>query len=331
MTLLRYTKCYTWGDYNIEIENLMTQKSKPNIEHIKNYLLQLQDNICQQLQAEENQTKFHEDLWERPEGGGGRTRVIENGNVLEKAGVNFSHVFGSQLPTSITQQMPELKGCTFQALGISIVIHPRNPFAPTTHFNVRFFCAEKPNSNPTWWFGGGFDLTPYYGFVEDCQHWQSIAKQACDPFGADIYAKFKADCDNYFFLKHRNEPRGIGGLFFDYLNEWDFDTCFALMRSVGDHFMLAYQPILTRRKNLLYGEQERDFQNYRRGRYVEFNLIYDRGTLFGLQTGGRTESILMSLPPIVTWRYDWQPQPDSKEAELYEKFLIAKDWLSINK
>jgi len=247
--------------------------------------------------------------------------------VFEKAGINFSHVHGGQLPASATAQRPELAGRSFEALGVSLVIHPRNPYIPTSHANVRFFIAQKENAAPVWWFGGGFDLTPYYGFEEDAIHWHQTAKQACDPFGANTYPRYKKWCDDYFYLKHRAEPRGIGGLFFDDLNEPDFENSFAFMRSVGDHYIPAYTPIVEKRKDHPYSEKERDFQLYQHERYVEFNLVYDRGTLFGLQTGGRTESILMSLPPVVKWRYDWQPESGSPEAELYEKFLKPGDWI----
>ena len=247
--------------------------------------------------------------------------------MFEKAGINFSHVHGGQLPASATAQRPELAGRSFEALGVSLVIHPRNPYIPTSHANVRFFIAQKENAAPVWWFGGGFDLTPYYGFEEDAVHWHQTARQACDPFGTDTYPRYKKWCDDYFYLKHRAEPRGIGGLFFDDLNEPDFENSFAFMRSVGDHYIPAYTPIVEKRRDHPYGERERDFQLYRRGRYVEFNLVYDRGTLFGLQTGGRTESILMSLPPVVKWRYDWQPEAGSPEAELYDKFLKPGDWI----
>jgi len=298
-----------------------------NTETVKDYLLGLQDSICQGLAAEDGSKEFSEDSWQREGGGGGRSRVLEDGEVFEKAGINFSHVYGDGLPASATAHRPELAGRSFQALGVSLVIHPRNPYVPTSHANVRFFIAEKDGTDPVWWFGGGYDMTPYYGFDEDCEHWHKIAKQACDPFGEDVYARYKKWCDEYFYLKHRDEPRGIGGLFFDDLNEWGFDKSFEFMQSVGNSFLSAYQPIVARRKNSAYGEQERDFQLYRRGRYVEFNLVYDRGTLFGLQTGGRTESILMSLPSLVKWRYNWQPEVGSKEAELYEKYLKAKDWI----
>ena len=293
---------------------------------VKGYLLQLQDSICDALQQEDGES-FREDSWEREEGGGGRSRVLEEGNLFEKAGVNFSHVFGSQLPASATAQRPELAGRSFQAMGVSLVIHPRNPYVPTSHANVRFFVAEKEGEEPIWWFGGGFDLTPYYGNDEDVIHWHSVARDACAPFGDDVYARFKQWCDDYFHLKHRNEPRGVGGLFFDDLNEWDFDTCFALMRSVGDAYVPAYLPIVQRRREMAYGERERNFQLYRRGRYVEFNLVYDRGTIFGLQTGGRTESILMSLPPLVRWQYDWHPEPGSPEAVLYDRYLKPREWV----
>ena len=294
---------------------------------VKNYLLQLQDNICNALADEDDGDGFIEDSWEREAGGGGRSRVMEGGKVFEKAGINFSHVYGPGLPASATAHRPELAGRSFQAMGVSLVIHPHNPYVPTSHANVRFFIAEKEGAAPVWWFGGGFDLTPYYGHEEDVIHWHQTAKQACDPFGADVYARYKKWCDEYFYLKHRNEPRGVGGLFFDDLNEPGFEKSFAFMQSVGDHYIPAYRPIVARRKHDAYGEREREFQLYRRGRYVEFNLVYDRGTLFGLQTGGRTESILMSLPPLVSWRYDWQPEAGTAEAELYEKYLKPKDWL----
>ena len=297
-----------------------------NIDAVKDYLLQLQENICKALQEEDGQA-FREDSWDREEGGGGRSRVLEEGNVFEKAGVNFSHVFGSRLPASATAQRPELAGRSFQAMGVSLVIHPRNPYVPTSHANVRFFVAEKEGEEPIWWFGGGFDLTPYYGNDEDVIHWHSVARDACTPFGEDVYPRFKQWCDDYFFLKHRNEPRGVGGLFFDDLNSWDFDTCFAFMRSVGDAYLPAYLPIVQRRRDMEYGERERNFQLYRRGRYVEFNLVYDRGTILGLQTGGRTESILMSLPPLVRWQYDWQPEPGTPEAVLYARYLKPRDWV----
>lgn len=299
-----------------------------NIDSVQTYLTDLQNRICEAMEEEDGQGKFIQHTWQYEQGGGGISRIMEGAIVFEKAGVNFSHVMGAKLPTSATAQRPELVGRHFQATGISLVIHPRNPYVPTSHANVRFIIAEKENADPVWWFGGGFDLTPYYGFAEDAVHWHSIAKQACDPFGKDVYARYKKWCDEYFYLKHRNEPRGIGGLFFDDLNEWGFKKSFAFMQSIGDHFVPAYRPIVHRRKDTEFGDKERDFQLYRRGRYVEFNLVYDRGTLFGLQTGGRTESILMSLPPLVKWRYDWHPSPNSAEYELYEKFLKPKDWLT---
>lgn len=301
--------------------------SDVSLQAVKDYLLDLQDRICEELAAEDGGGAFREDVWDREQGGGGRSRVMENGTVIEKGGVNFSHVFGSQLPPSATAARPELAGRSFQAMGVSLVIHPKNPYVPTSHANVRFFVAEKEGEPPVWWFGGGFDLTPYYGFEEDVTQWHRTAKAACDPFGDDIYPEFKRWCDDYFHLKHRDEPRGVGGLFFDDLNRFDFDTSFALMRSVGDAYVKAYRPIMARRKDLAYGERERNFQLYRRGRYVEFNLVFDRGTIFGLQSGGRTESILMSLPPLVRWDYDWHPEPGSAEAELYDKFLIQREWL----
>lgn len=297
------------------------------IDVIREYLFTLQNTITEALQEMDSGLTIQEDEWERQEGGGGRSRVLSQGRLFEQAGVNFSHVFGNELPASATAHRPELAGRNFQALGLSLVVHPLNPYIPTTHMNIRFFMAEKESHDPVWWFGGGFDLTPYYGFEEDAKHWHSTAKKLCDEYGEDVYPRYKKWCDDYFYLKHRQEPRGIGGLFFDDLNEWDFDQCFAFLRSVGDAFLPAYLPIVKRRKNHEYGEAQRQFQLYRRGRYVEFNLVYDRGTLFGLQSGGRTESILMSLPPLVRWQYDWHPQPGSAEAELYEKFLQPRDWV----
>jgi coproporphyrinogen III oxidase len=301
----------------------ITQK----IPEIKKYLLDLQNRLCSMLESEEGQQKFFEDNWDHSGGGGGKTRVMADGLVIEKAGVNFSHVMGSSLPPAATAKRPELADSRFQALGVSVVIHPRNPFVPTSHANVRFVIVEKPNGDAHWWFGGGFDLTPYYGFIEDCEYWHKTAKAACDPFGTDAYPRYKKWCDDYFYLKHRNEPRGIGGLFFDDLNEWGFEKSFSFMQSVGEHYGKAYQPILAQRKNTPFGELERDFQCYRRGRYVEFNLLYDRGTLFGLQSGGRTESILMSLPPQVSWKYNWSAAPDAKESELTKTFLIRREWV----
>ena len=294
---------------------------------VKAYLLDLQERICAALAEEDGGGKFIEDSWVRAEGGGGRSRVLTEGAVIEKGGVNFSHVHGTQMPASATAHRPELVGRAFEAMGVSLVIHPHNPYVPTSHANVRFFIAEKDGAEPVWWFGGGYDLTPYYGNEEDCRHWHHTAQQACVPFGEEVYPRFKQWCDDYFFLKHRNEARGIGGLFFDDYNAGGFEQSFALMRAVGDSYLPAYQPIMAQRKNQAYGERERHFQLYRRGRYVEFNLVYDRGTLFGLQTGGRTESILMSLPPLVRWEYNWQPPAGSAEAALYEKFLPARAWI----
>jgi coproporphyrinogen III oxidase len=293
---------------------------------VKAYLTGLQDRIVGRL-SELDGGSFIRDAWERPQGGGGITRLIEGGHLFERGGVGFSHVFGDNLPPSASAARPELAGRSFQAMGVSLVLHPRNPYVPTVHMNVRCFIAEKAGADPVWWFGGGMDLTPYYGFAEDAAHFHRTCRDALSPFGAEYHPKFKQWCDRYFFLKHRNEPRGVGGIFFDDLGKPDFDTCFALTRSVGDHFLPAYAPIVERRRGLAYGERERNFQAYRRGRYVEFNLVFDRGTLFGLQSGGRTESILMSLPPVVHWRYDWQPEPGTPEARLYTEFLVEKDWL----
>lgn len=300
----------------------------PDITAVKDYLLSLQDRLCAALEEADAKGRFIEEDWQRTEGGGGCTRVMSEGAVFEQAGINFSHVFGTALPTSATAHRPELAQRRYQAMGVSLVAHPRNPYVPTSHMNLRFFSAEKDNEAPVWWFGGGFDLTPYYGFEEDAVHWHRTAHETCAPFGADVYPRYKKWCDEYFFLKHRNEPRGIGGLFFDDLNEWGFLRCFEFVQRVGEHYLKAYLPIVQRRRHMPYGEREREFQLYRRGRYVEFNLVYDRGTLFGLQSGGRTESILMSLPPLVRWRYNWQPAPGTPEAELYEKFLRPRDWLS---
>jgi coproporphyrinogen III oxidase len=293
---------------------------------VKDYFVGLQDNIVSNLEKLDGKS-FRRDAWNRPQGGGGISRVIEQGNLFERGGVNFSHVYGQTLPPSASASRPELAGRSFEAMGVSLVLHPHNPYVPTVHMNVRFFLAMKEGDEPVWWFGGGMDLTPYYGFEEDAIHFHTICKQALAPFGGDIHAQFKAWCDRYFFLKHRNEPRGIGGVFFDDLSNPDFDSCYGLTRSVGDHFLEAYLPIVTRRRDQQYGERERDFQAYRRGRYVEFNLVFDRGTLFGLQSGGRTESILMSLPPIVKWRYDWKPEPGSPEARLYDVFLTGRNWV----
>lgn len=301
--------------------------SAPDISAVKNYLLDLQDRICAMLEAEEGEPCFRTDEWARAEGGGGRSRVLENGKVIEKGGVLFSHVHLNSMPASATAHRPELAGCKAQALGVSLVIHPRNPYVPTSHANVRLFIAEKEGQAPIWWFGGGFDLTPYYATDEDCRHWHTVAHDLCAPFGETVYADYKKWCDEYFFLKHRNEPRGIGGLFYDDLNAWGADKCFAFMQAVGNGYIDAYQPIVANRKNTPYGDRERDFQLYRRGRYVEFNLVFDRGTLFGLQSGGRTESILMSLPNLVSWRYDWTPEPGTPESLLYERYLKARDWV----
>ncbi len=301
----------------------------PNIDAVKDYLLSLQDQICNDLEIADGKATFTEDNWQRDGlGGGGRTRVLTEGGVFEQGGVNFSHVFGNKLPASATAHRPELAGRDFQAVGVSLVMHPHNPYVPTSHANVRFFIAEKEGEEPIWWFGGGYDLTPYYGNKDDVTHWHQTAKSACDPFGDKVYADYKKWCDEYFYLKHRDEPRGVGGLFFDDLNEGGFDHCFNLLKSIGDSYTKAYLPIIQRRKGTPFGERERDFQLYRRGRYVEFNLVHDRGTLFGLQTGGRTESILMSLPPLVKWRYNWQPEIGSPEAELYDVFLKPTDWLA---
>ena len=298
-----------------------------DIDKVKNYLLGLQDNICRALEGEEPETRFMEDLWTRSEGGGGRTRVLSNGHVFEQAGVNFSHVSGFRLPPSATAKRPELANRQFQAMGVSLVIHPNNPHVPTSHANVRLLIAEKENEPTIWWFGGGFDLTPFYPFEEDVIEWHKIAKSACEPFGDSVYPTYKKWCDDYFYLKHRDETRGVGGLFFDDLNEWGFERCFAFMQSVGNHYIKAYLPIVQKRKTTVFGDRERNFQLYRRGRYVEYNLVYDRGTLFGLQSGGRTESILMSLPPVVHWKYNWQPEAGSPESMLYERYLKPQDWL----
>jgi coproporphyrinogen III oxidase len=291
------------------------------------YFLSLQEHIVEALQRSDGKHFLH-DSWQRPEGGGGTSCVMEEGNVLERGGVNFSHVMGDKLPPSASAGRPELAGRSFEASGLSLVLHPRNPYAPTVHMNIRCFVAKKAGEEPVWWFGGGMDLTPYYGFEEDATHFHRTCREALQPFGSQYHPKFKTWCDDYFYLKHRKEPRGVGGIFFDDFNEIGFEQSFALVRSVGDSFLQAYLPLLQRRRDTPYGERERDFQAYRRGRYVEFNLVFDRGTLFGLQSGGRTESILMSLPPIVKWRYDWQPETGSAEAKLYTDFLVGKDWLN---
>ena len=294
-----------------------------DVNAVDTYFTDLQQRIVIGLEALDGK-RFRVDEWTRPEGGGGRTCVIEEGWLFERGGVNFSRVSGAALPASASATRPELAGRAFEALGVSLVLHPRNPYLPTVHMNVRFFSAGGEH----WWFGGGMDLTPYYGFEEDARHFHATCKKALAPFGAERHARYKRWCDEYFYLKHRGEPRGIGGIFFDDLNDTDFETCFALTRSVGDHFLAAYAPIVERRRSAAYGERERDFQAYRRGRYVEFNLVWDRGTLFGLQSGGRTESILMSLPPRVAWRYDWKPQPGSPEEKLYTIFLQPRDWVA---
>ncbi|MAD16190.1 MAG: oxygen-dependent coproporphyrinogen oxidase [Alteromonadaceae bacterium] len=306
----------------------MPQPHVTDIESVKQFLLNLQDNICQTLEMADGKGSFIEDNWQRELGGGGRTRVLTNGHVIEQGGVNFSHVYGGQLPASATASRPELAGRSFQAMGVSLVIHPKNPHVPTSHANVRIFIAEKEGEEPIWWFGGGFDLTPFYPVHEDVLHWHQTAKDLCEPFGKDVYSKYKKWCDDYFYLKHRDETRGVGGLFFDDLNEWGFERSFAFMQAVGNGFLDAYVPILEKRKDTSYSEQERSFQLYRRGRYVEFNLVWDRGTLFGLQTGGRTESILMSMPPLARWEYDFHPIPGSKEDALYADYLHPRDWLS---
>lgn len=304
--------------------------SQVDINQVKTFLLALQDQICQSLEVSDGGAKFVEDAWRREEGGGGRTRVMTNGNVIEQGGVNFSHVFGSTMPPSATAHRPELAGRSWQACGVSLVIHPKNPNIPTSHANVRFFIAEKEGEVPVWWFGGGFDLTPYYPFEEDVVHWHKTAYELCEPFGNTVYAEHKKWCDDYFYLKHRAETRGVGGLFFDDLNQWPFETCFDYIKKVGLGFIDAYVPIIDKRKNTEFSEAQRQFQLYRQGRYVEFNLVFDRGTLFGLQSGGRTESILMSMPPLARWEYNYQPEPGSAEAKLYERYLKPQDWLNLN-
>jgi len=294
---------------------------------VKSFLLNLQNKLCSDLQELDGGADFVEDAWQREGGGGGMTRCIDQGALFERGGVNFSHVRGENMPASSTATRPELAGRSFDAMGVSLVLHPHNPMIPTTHMNVRFFIAQKAGAEPVWWFGGGFDLTPYYAFREDAVHWHRTAQAACAPFGADYYPRYKAWCDKYFYLKHRNETRGIGGLFFDDLNDQNFEHSFGLMRSIGEHFLPAYVPIVEKRRDLPFNEQERAFQLYRRGRYVEFNLLFDRGTLFGIQTGGRTESILMSMPPLVRWQYNFQAQAGSREAELTETFLKPTDWI----
>ncbi|AUH49452.1 oxygen-dependent coproporphyrinogen oxidase [Chromobacterium sp. ATCC 53434] len=301
--------------------------SHPHSDAVKAFLLDLQDRICAALAHSDGHGRFVEDAWSREAGGGGRSRVMTGGAVFEQAGVNFSHVHGDALPASATAHRPELAGRRFEAMGVSLVIHPSNPHVPTSHANVRFFIAEKDGEAPVWWFGGGFDLTPFYPVAEDVVHWHTVARDLCAPFGAEVYPRYKKWCDEYFHLKHRGEARGVGGLFFDDLNEWGFDDSFAFMRAVGDGYLDAYLPIVAKRRAAAWGDRERQFQLYRRGRYVEFNLVWDRGTLFGLQSGGRTESILMSMPPLVRWEYGYQPEPDSPEARLYTDFLPPRDWV----
>ncbi len=302
-----------------------------DVQRVREFLLDLQARICAALEQRETAgggtARFVPDDWTRDEGGGGRSCVLQNGSVIEKGGVMFSHITVKNLPPSATQRHPELAGATAQALGVSLVIHPRNPHVPTSHANVRLFIAEKDGMDPIWWFGGGFDLAPFYPVEADCRHWHQVAHDLCVPFGPQVYPEFKRWCDEYFFLKHRNEQRGIGGLFFDDLNAWGFEKSFAFLRAVGDSYIEAYRPVVARCKNMKYGERERDFQLYRRGRYVEYNLVYDRGTLFGLQTGGRTESILMSLPPLVSWHYNWQPEAGSPEAKLYSDYIVRREWV----
>ena len=297
-----------------------------DIASVKDYFTTLQERIVMRMTQLDGKVFIH-DAWDRPEGGGGISRLVEEGNLLERGGVGFSHVLGKHLPPSASAHRPEIAGRNWEAMGVSLVFHPRNPYVPTVHMNVRLFVATQPGETPVWWFGGGMDLTPYYGFVEDCIHFHRVCRDAIQPLGADVHPRFKKWCDEYFYLKHRKEPRGIGGIFFDDFSELGFEQTFALTRAVGDALLDAYVPIVERRRDTPYGERERDFQAYRRGRYVEFNLVWDRGTLFGLQSGGRTESILMSLPPIVKWRYDWKPEPGTAEAGLYRDFLLPKDWV----
>jgi coproporphyrinogen III oxidase len=305
------------------------ESSPPDRLAVLAYLQDLQQRICTALEAVDGRARFSSETWQREDGGGGTSKILSHGKLFEKAGVGFSHVMGTGLPASATAERPELAGSSFEAMGVSLVFHPLNPHVPTTHMNVRFFIATKEGCEPIWWFGGGFDLTPFYPYEEDVLHWHRTAQSACAPFGSEIYPELKAWCDRYFYLKHRQETRGVGGLFFDDLNRWPFPISFDLMKSVGDHFLPAYLPLVEKRKDTAYGQRERDFQLYRRGRYVEFNLVYDRGTLFGLQSGGRTESILMSLPPLVSWVYDWKPQPGSAEASLYDRYLKPQNWLAL--
>ena len=304
----------------------MSDITSKKTEVVKNYLLDLQNNIISMIcKYEENQ--FYKDKWSREEGGGGITCILQGGTNFDKAGVNFSDIAGDSLPSAATNLRPELKGRKYQAMGVSVVCHPKNPHIPTVHLNVRLFIASLDNANPIWWFGGGFDMTPYYGYEEDVIHWHKTAKDICDPYGEEVYKNYKSNCDKYFYIKHRNEPRGIGGLFFDDLNQWGFDNCFKFIQSVGNGFIKAYEPIILKRKSEKYSEQQKDFQLFRRGRYAEFNLVYDRGTLFGLQSNGRTESILMSMPPLVKWEYNYKIKENSLEKQLYDKFLIKKNWI----
>jgi len=309
-----------------KLEQLLGIDGMTDFHAVKTYLLDLQDRICGAVEESDGIASFEQEQWEREEGGGGRSRVMSDGATFEKAGVGFSHVMGSKLPPSATAARPELAGRSWQAMGVSLVIHPENPYVPTSHANVRFFVAEKPGEDPVWWFGGGFDLTPFYPIDEDCVHFHQVAKNAVEPFGDEYYPKYKEACDQYFYLPHRKETRGIGGLFFDDFNELGFDQSFAFMQAVGNAFIPAYIPIVERRKEMTYGMREREFQLYRRGRYVEFNLVYDRGTLFGLQSGGRTESILMSMPPLARWEYGFVPDDGTEEAKLFE-YLKPREWL----
>lgn len=303
---------------------------QPNMGAVRTYLLGLQEALCHTLERADGSARFLTDPWTREEGGGGISRVLSEGSVFEKAGVNFSHVTGDRLPSSATAARPELANRRFEALGVSVVIHPVNPYVPTSHLNVRLFVAVHETEAPVWWFGGGFDLTPCYGYQEDAVHWHRTAEEICRPFGDGVYARYKSECDRYFYLKHRRETRGVGGIFYDDLNQWDFGRCFEFMRAVGDGFSRAYLPIVDRRKAQTWGDRQRQFQLYRRGRYVEFNLVFDRGTLFGLQSGGRTESILVSMPPLARWEYNWQPEPGSHEARLAEDFLQPRDWITVD-
>ena len=308
----------------------MSNQGTIDKQAVLDFLLDYQQRLSAAFSELDGEARFAEDNWQRREGGGGQTRVISHGAVFEKGGVNFSHVYGAAMPASATANRPELAGRSFEAMGVSVVMHPDNPFVPTSHANLRFFLAEQPGVEPVWWFGGGFDLTPYYTNADDCRLWHEYAKRACDGFGSGVYQEFKQWCDDYFFLPHRNEQRGIGGLFFDDLNRWEFDKCLAFLQAVGDAYLQAYSEIVLRNRAHDFSEKQKKFQRYRRGRYVEFNLVYDRGTLFGLQTGGRTESILMSLPPQVEWIYQYQPEEGSAEAELSKYYLQPRDWLADN-